>query len=133
MCYNSKILPCLEDDNDDDEHVSYELGVGVTVIRSRGTSREKVTESGGDMRGSEGQAGLFVSYLFQANYFPRGIWHKQQNMKHETEEGNRGGKLVIIFRMTSLTLLTETEIHILQATYRNRLWHTRLGAERRQK
>ena len=95
MCYNSKILPCLEDDNDDDEHVSYELGVGVTVIRSRGTSREKVTESGGDMRGSEGQAGLFVSYLFQANYFPRGIWHKQQNMKQRRGIGEESWSLFL--------------------------------------
>ena len=43
----------IKDEDDNDDHVSYELGVGVTVIRSRGTSREKVVMSEDDGEGEQ--------------------------------------------------------------------------------
>ena len=62
----------IKDDDDNDDHVSYELGVGVTVIRSRGTSREKVAMSeddgGGERRSSE-QAGLVCKLSLSSQLF----------------------------------------------------------------
>ena len=62
----------IQDDDDNDDHVSYELGVGVTVIRSRGTSREKVAMSeddgGGERRSSE-QARLVCKLSLSSQLF----------------------------------------------------------------
>ena len=68
---NTKILEILDDD-DNDDHVSYELGVGVTVIRSRGTSREKVAMSeddGGGERRPSGQGRLVCKLSLSSQLF----------------------------------------------------------------
>lgn len=70
--------------DDDDDHVSYELGVGVTVISSRGTSEEKVamSEDGGERRPSEqGRLVCKLSLLSQL-FPPRNL---AQTTIHETQ------------------------------------------------
>ena len=72
--------------DDDNDHVSYELGVGVTVISSRGTSEEKVAmsedENGGERRPSEqGRLVCKLSLLSQL-FPPRNL---AQTTIHETQ------------------------------------------------